>query len=168
MAIYYGDGSNSTAGRTVQVVNSTSSTYTIVTSSTFADLTNNYVDITPKSNSNILIAWFGGYLNNRDADQDSRVKFKVVKIVSGVYTNVFYPNLNEGVDSHQWISKANGSGTTDMDMWSYICMNWMHTLPSSGAAGVSHRFQLQGGITGTSADSIKTLGFYGTIMEVTV
>ena len=52
-------------------------------------------------------------------------------------------------------------------MWNYFCMNWMHTLPSSGAEGVSHRFQLQAGTNGT-ADSVKTLGFYATIMEITV
>ena len=167
MAIYYGDGSNSTAGRTVQAVHTTSSTYTLVTSSGYADLTNNYLDITPKSNSNILVGWFGGYLNNRQNDPDSRIKFKVVKVISGVYTNVFYPNLNEGEAAHQWISKRTNDGSTDTDMWSYFCMNWMHTLPSSGAEGVSHRFQLQAG-TANTADSVKTLGFYATIMELTV
>jgi len=167
MAIYYGDGSNSAAGRTVQVVNTTSSTYTMVSSSNYADLTNHYLDITPKSNSNTLVGWFGAYLNNRQNDPDTRVKFKIVKVISGVYTNVFYGNLNEGVDSHQWISKRTNDGSTDTDMWNYFCMNWMHTLPSSGAEGVSHRFQLQAGTNGT-ADSVKTLGFYATIMEITV
>ena len=168
MAIYYNDGSNSDAGRVVQVVNTTSSTYTQNTSSTYADFTNHYIDITPKSNGNRLVGWFGGYLNNRDDDTDTRVKFKIVKVVGGVYTNIFYPNLNEGVDSHQWISKANGSGATDTDMWNYHCLNWMTTLPSSGAEGVSHRFQLQGAIQDSKANGIKTLGFYATIMEVTV
>lgn len=166
MAIYYGDGSNSNTGRIVQVVNATSSTYTMVTSSGYADLTNNYLDITPKDNSNTLVGWFGGYLNNRDNDADSRIKFKVVKVISGNYTNIFYPNLNEGANAHQWISKRTNDGSTDTDMWSYYCMNWMHTLPSSGAT-VSTRFQLQAGTAGTS-DSVKTLGFYATIMEVAV
>ena len=76
MAIHYADGSNSSSGRQVQVVTATSSTYTENTSSTYADLTNHYVDITPKSNGNRLIGNFCAYLNNRDNDPDSRVKFK--------------------------------------------------------------------------------------------
>ena len=168
MAIYYSDGSNSTAGRQVQVITNTSSTYTVNTSNTYADLQNHYVDITPKSNGNRLIGTFGAYLNTRDNDTDSRVKFKIVEIVSGVYTNIYFPNLNEGENAHQWISKMNGSGTSDNDMWNLHTLHWIRTLPSSGRAGVSHRFQLQGAVQSSNADSIKTLGFSGTITEVTV
>ena len=168
MAIYYSDGSNSTAGRQVQVVTATSSTYTANTSDTYADLTNHYVDITPKSDGNRLIGTFCAYLNNRDNDPDSRVKFKIVEIVGGVYTNIYFPNLNEGENAHQWISKATNNGSTDTDMWSLNTLHWVRTLPSSGRAGVSHRFQLQGARQSSNADSIKTLGFSGTIMEVTV
>lgn len=167
MAIYYADGSNSSTGRQVQVITATSSTYSQNTGSTYADFTNHYVDITPKSDGNRLIGTFGAYLNNRDNDPDTRVKFKIVEIVNGVYTNIYFPNLNEGVDAHQWISKANGNGSTDTDMWNLHTIHWIRTLPSS-RAGVSHRFQLQGACQGSNANSIKTLGFSGTIQEVTV
>ena len=168
MAIYYSDGSNSTAGRQVQVITNTSSTYTVNTSNTYADLQNHYVDITPKSNGNRLIGTFAAYLNNRDNDTDGRVKFKIVEVVGGVSTDIYFPNLNEGADSHQWISKVNGSGTSDNDMWNLHTLHWIRTLPSSGAAGVSHRYKMMAGIHSSNADSIKTLGFSGTITEVTV
>ncbi len=166
MAIYYSDGSNSTAGRQVQVVTATSGTYTINTSNTYADLTNNHVDITPKSNGNMIIGTFCTYLNNRDNDTDSRIMFKIVEVVGGVSTDVYFPNQNEGVNSHQWISIVNGSGTTDNDMWNLHTLHWARTLPSSGRAGVSHRYKIQGAVN--LADSIKTLGFTGTVREVTV
>ncbi len=166
MAIYYSDGSNSTAGRQVQVITNTSSTYTVNTSSTYADLTNHHVDITPKSNGNRIIGTFSAYLNNRDGDTDSRVKFKIVEVVGGVSTDIYFPNLNEGVDSHQWISIINGSNTTDNDMWNLHTLHWVRTLPSSGRAGVSHRYKMQAGVN--LADSVKTLGFSGTLTEVTV
>tara|TARA_Y100000114_G_scaffold122585_1_gene117924 strand:+ start:1034 stop:1552 length:519 start_codon:yes stop_codon:yes gene_type:complete len=172
MAIYYADGSNSDSGRQIQVITATSSTYTMINSTSYANFANHYVDITPKSNGNRLIGTFGCYLNNRDNDTDSRVKFKIQEQVTvGGYTyyiDIYFPNLNEGVDSHQWISKANGSGTTDMDMWQLITLHWVRTIPSSGRAGVSHRYQLQGGLNSTNADTIKSLGFSGTVMEVTV
>ena len=168
MAIYYADGSNSSSGRQIQVITATSGTYTQITSDTYTNFANHYIDITPKSNGNRLIGTFGAYLNNRDNDPDTRIKFMVQEQVSGTNTNVYYPNLSEGVDSHQWISKANGSGSTDTDMWNLITLHWIRTLPSSGRAGVSHRFQLMGGNQGSNADSIKSLGFSGTIMEVTV
>ena len=169
MAIYYADGSNSSSGRQIQVITATSGTYTQITSDTYTNFANHYIDITPKSNGNRLIGTFGAYLNNRDNDPDSRVKFMVQEQVSGLTnTNVYFPNLNEGKDNHQWISKASNNGSTDTDMWNLITLHWIRTLPSSGRAGVSHRFQLMGGNQGSNADSIKSLGFSGTIMEVTV
>tara|TARA_A100001391_G_scaffold186093_1_gene155059 strand:- start:390 stop:908 length:519 start_codon:yes stop_codon:yes gene_type:complete len=172
MAIYYPDGSNSSSGRHVQVSTASSSTYTMITSTSYANFSNHYVDITPKSNGNRLVGTFTAYLNNRDNDPDSRVKFKVQEQVTvGGYTyyiDIYFPNLNEGADSHQWITKAAGNGSTDTDFWQPITLQWVRTIPSSGRAGVSHRYQLQGGINSTNADSIKSLGFSGSIMEVTV
>lgn len=169
MAIYYADGSNSSQGRQVQVITNTSGTYSMITSSTFDTLTNHYVDLTPKSNGNRIIGTFTAYLNNRDNDPDSRIKFMIQEQVSGgANTNVYFPNLNEGKDAHQWISKATNSGSTDTDMWQPITLHFVRTLPSSGAAGVNHRYQMLGGVQSSNADSIKTLGFSGTVMEVTV
>ena len=53
-------------------------------------------------------------------------------------------------------------------MWNLHTLHWVRSLPSSGVAGVSHRYQLQGANQSSNADSFKSLGFSGTIMEVTV
>ena len=55
MAIYYGDGSNSGAGRLVQVVQDTKYDVSSTTSSSFADISGLAVTITPKSSSNKIL-----------------------------------------------------------------------------------------------------------------
>lgn len=171
MAIYYSDGSDSSSGRVIQIVTATSSTYTDVTSGSFTDFTNQHVDITPKGNGNRIIGNYTLYMNNRDADTDSRIAFRVVEGFSGTDTTIYYPNLSEGESSHAWICKVNGSGSTDTDFWQPYSFTFIRTLPSSGRAGNSHRFRCQAStsISGSNkADHCKTLGFYGTLMEVSV
>ena len=62
MAIYYADGSNSNQGRQVQLVSGTSSAYTLITSTTYSDVTGHYLDITPKENANTLMGTYTMYL----------------------------------------------------------------------------------------------------------
>ena len=79
-------------------------------------------------------------MNNRDNDADTRVKFKIQEQVTvGGYTyyiDIYFPNLNEGSNSHQWISKATNNGSIDTDMWQPITLHWVRTIPS-GRAGTS-------------------------------
>ena len=55
MAIYYGDGSNSSAGRVVQVVQDTKYDVSSTSSSSFSDISGLAVTITPKSSSNKIL-----------------------------------------------------------------------------------------------------------------
>ena len=55
MAIYYGDGSNSGAGRIVQVVQDTKYDVSSTTSSSFSDISGLAVTITPKSSSHKIL-----------------------------------------------------------------------------------------------------------------
>ena len=163
MAIYYGDGTNSTQGRQVQLVSGTSSAYTQITSTTYSDVTGHYLDITPKENGNTLMGWYTMYINNRDNSVDTRVSIKIVEVFSGTSTDIYYPNLHEGVNSHQWIHIAAGSGTTDFDNWIPITLHWEYTLPSSGRAGNSHRFKV---MARNHGGNFKSLGVSMTIQEI--
>ena len=163
MAIYYADGSNSTQGIQVQLVSGTSAAYTLITSTTYSDVTGHYLDITPKENSNTLIGNYTMYLNNRDNGVDTRISIKIVEVFSGTSTDIYYPNLHEGVNSHQWIHIAAGSGTTDFDNWIPITLHWGYTLPSSGRAGNSHRFKV---MARNNGGDFKSLGASMSIQEI--
>lgn len=73
MAIHYADGSNSASGRVVQVIHRTSDSYNSITSTSYTDFTNYYIDITPKENGNKIVLSMTIYMNNRDNDPDTRV-----------------------------------------------------------------------------------------------
>ena len=163
MAIYYSDGSNSTAGRQVQLVKGTTGTYTQITATSYQDVANHYLDITPKENGNILIGSYTMYINNRDNAVDTRISVQIVEVFSGTTQSIYYPNLNEGVDSHQWIHIAAGSGTTDFDNWIPITLCWSYTLPGSGRAGNSHRYKV---MAKNNGGNFKTLGASMMIQEI--
>ena len=92
MAIYYSDGSNSTAGRQVQLVTGTTGTYTLVTATSYQDVANHYLDITPKENGNTLIGSYTMYINNRDNAVDTRISVQIVEVFSGTSQSIYYPN----------------------------------------------------------------------------
>lgn len=167
MAIHYADGSNSASGRVVQVIHSTSDSYNSITSTSYTDFTNYYIDITPKENGNKIVISMTIYMNNRDNDPDSRVAMRVLEGYSSSSSTVYFPNANEGENAHQWINKATSNGSTDTDMWQPITLHFTVALPSSGRAGVSHRYKLQGN-TNPGSDYIRGLGFSCTAMEITV
>ncbi len=167
MPIHYADGSNSDSGRVVQVIHRTDDSYHSITSTSYLDFANYYINITPKGNGNKLVCSMTIYMNNRDNDPDSRVAMRVLEEYSSSSSTVYYPNLNEGASSHNWISKATNNGSTDTDMWQPITLHFSRALPTSGRAGVSHKFQLQGN-TSPGSDYIRGLGFSATIMEITV
>jgi len=163
MAIYYSDGSNSTAGRQVQIVRGTTDTYTLISANSYQDVTNHYLDITPKENGNTFIGIYTMYINNRDASVDTRVSFQIVEDVGGTTQSIYFPNLNEGVNSHQWIHIAQNSGTTDFDNWIPITLCWSYVLPGSGRAGNSHRYKV---MAKNNGGNFKSLGASMTIQEI--
>jgi len=163
MAIYYGDGSSSAVGRQVQLVTNTTSTYTQITATSYQDLANHYIDITPKENGNTLVGSYTMYLNNRDNSVDTRISYQIVEVFSGTSTSIYYPNLNEGVNSHQWIHIAHNSSTNDFDHWIPITLCWAYTLPSSGRAGNSHRYKV---MAKNNGGDVKTLGASMIIQEI--
>ena len=137
MAIYYGDGSNSTAGRLVQVVTAQYTTTLSVASNSGSLNTDINADITPKDNSNkvLVIVSLG-----RVSGPSNSVAARIRRTISGSTADI---GVHTGSGNWQQASFQNyGQGPVNNDHADGQTFMWLDS-PSSTST-VNYRLQLNG------------------------
>jgi len=142
MAIYYGDGSNSTAGRVVQVVTAQFTTVVSVSSNNGLLNTAIYATITPKDSSNKVLVIFS--LGRVSGPSDS-VAARIRRSISGSLANV---GAHSGSGNWQNASFQNyGKGAINDDHADGQTFMWLDSPNTTSAT--DYRLQLWGQDNGT-------------------
>ena len=142
MAIYYGDGSNSTAGRVVQVVTNQYTTVVSVASASGSLNTDMNADITPKDSSHkVLVIVSLGRLSGPSNSVAARIR----RTISGSTADI---GVHTGSGNWQQASFQNyGKGPINNDHADGQTFMWLES-PSSTST-VNYRLQLHGQSSGT-------------------
>jgi hypothetical protein len=142
MAIYYGDGSNSSAGRVVQVVTAQYTTTLSVSSNSGLLNTGLYGNITPKDSSHKVLVIIS--LGRVSGPSDS-VAARIRRTISGSLSNV---GVHTGGGNWQQGSFQNyGKGAINNDHADGQTFMWLDSPNTTSEA--SYRLQLYGQDNGT-------------------
>ncbi len=142
MAIYYGDGSNSSSGRVIQVITSQYTTVVSVASNSGFLNTSINADITPKDNNNKILVIMS--LGRVSGPSDS-VAARIRRTISGSLSNV---GVHTGSGNWQDASFSNyGQGPVNDDHADGQTFMWLDS-PSTTST-VNYRLQLYGQSNGT-------------------
>ena len=143
MAIYYGDGSNSTAGRLVQVVTNQFTTVVSVASNSGLLNTDINADITPKDSSHkiLVIVSLG-----RVSGPSNSVAARIRRTISGSTADI---GVHTGSGNWQQASFQNyGKGPVNDDHADGQTFMWLDSTHGSTST-VNYRLQLHGQGSGT-------------------
>tara|TARA_R100001510_G_C7565870_1_gene144197 strand:- start:245 stop:766 length:522 start_codon:yes stop_codon:yes gene_type:complete len=142
MAIYYGDGSNSSSGRVVQVVTNQYTNVVSVASNSGLLNTSIYATITPKDNSNKVLVILS--LGRVSGPSDS-VAARIRRTISGSHVNV---GVHTGSGNWQPASFQNyGKGAINDDHADGQTFMWLDSPNTTSST--DYRLQLYGQDNGT-------------------
>tara|TARA_R100000353_G_scaffold161240_1_gene121134 strand:- start:270 stop:791 length:522 start_codon:yes stop_codon:yes gene_type:complete len=142
MPIFYGDGSNSSSGRLVQVVTAQYTSVVSISSNNGFLNTSMYADITPKDNTNKVLVIVS--LGRVSGPSDS-VAARIRRTISGSLASI---GVHTGSGNWQAASFQNyGQGPVNDDHADGQTFMWLDTPATTSA--VSYRLQLYGQGSGT-------------------
>ena len=164
MAIYYGDGSNSSSGRIIQVQSQTQDAYWTTTSSSFTDISGLSVSITPnESASKILVLWGVQYCSDNGG---SRMAIRLLRGSSAIAIG----------QQRSARVQATGSSETAGGGGNMKCCSGQHLDSPSTTSATTYKFQaacidgsifkLNSSVNDSNISSYANVASFITVMEV--
>ena len=164
MAIFYGDGSNSNAGRLIQVVSTTKTNTFTTTSSSYVDISGLSVSITPKETASKILILFGVFGSN--SGSGSRW---AVRLLRGSTQIAIGDAAGNRV-------RATGSSETAGGGGNMKCFSGNHLDSPSTTSAITYKFQaacvdgnttkINASVADTNISSYPRTASYITAMEV--
>tara|TARA_R100000278_G_scaffold17829_2_gene17863 strand:- start:1376 stop:1888 length:513 start_codon:yes stop_codon:yes gene_type:complete len=168
MAIFYGDGSNSNAGRLIQVVSTTKTNTFTTANSSFVDITGLSVSITPKESASKILILFGVFGSN--SGSGSRWAVRMIKD-TGSGTSAIA--IGDAVGNRE---RATGTSETAGGGGNMKCFSGNHLDTGGQTSQLTYKFQaacvdgnttkINASVADTNISSYPRVASYITAMEV--